>query len=128
MHEQNFAILRGLASVAWADGTLKEREKEALEAFYAAYEASDAEKMVLRAYAAEARTLDDIDLQSLSADDRTELFHHAVLVAWSDGDESAPEQQFLTNLADRLKLSAEVRDEVWKNARERARRNLPRLS
>ncbi len=62
-----------------------------LDALLDAYSASDAEKEALLEYAGEAATLDDIDLQELSADDRRVLFQHAVLLSFADGDQSPEE-------------------------------------
>ena len=68
MHEQDKAILQSLVSVAWADGTFAERERELLEALLESFGASDAEAEELREYAKTKRTLEDIPLNELSAD------------------------------------------------------------
>jgi Tellurite resistance protein TerB len=78
MHEQNMAIVKSLVSVAWADGVFADAEKDMVEALIAAFEATDAEAAQIRAYAAEKKTLDDIPLTDLSADDRRVLVQHAV--------------------------------------------------
>ena len=41
MHEQDLAIVKGLVSVAWADGVFAEREREMLDALLEAYGAND---------------------------------------------------------------------------------------
>jgi tellurite resistance protein len=104
MHEQDTAIIKALVPVAWADGDFAEREKEMLDALLDAYCASDAEKKALLEYAAEPRTLDDIDLQDLSADDRRVLLQHAVLLSFADGQRSAEETTLLDDLARKLKI------------------------
>ena len=104
MHDQDFAIVRALVPVAWADGVFKDREKETIEALLDAFGADDVEKEQIRAFAAEKRTLDDIDLQDLSADDRRILLQHAVLLSFADGDQDASEKKFLDELATRLKI------------------------
>jgi len=43
------------------------------------------EKEILHEYAEKRRTLDDIDMQELSTDDRRTLFQHAVLMTFADG-------------------------------------------
>src|SRR5688572_1913744 len=55
MHEQEFAIVRALVPVAWADGDFADKEKEMLEALLDAYGANDGEKQQLRDYAKEKR-------------------------------------------------------------------------
>src|SRR4051794_8419530 len=95
MHEQDIAIVRALVPVAWADGEFAETEKETLNALLDAYDATDAERKELHAYAAQKRTLDDINLQDLSADDRRILLQHAVLLCHVDGNFSDSERAFL---------------------------------
>jgi uncharacterized tellurite resistance protein B-like protein len=104
MHEQDIAIVKALVPVAWADGTFAAEEREMLDALLDAYDASDEEKKTLRAYAAEKRSLDDIDLQELSTSDRRVLLNHAVLLTFADGEQGQPETDFLKKLADRLRI------------------------
>src|SRR5687767_5753757 len=87
MHEQDMAIVKALVPVAWADGVFAEREKEMLDALLDAYSASDEEKQEVQRYAQTKRTIDEIDLQELSADDRRVLLQHAVLLTFADGDQ-----------------------------------------
>ena len=93
MHEQDMAIVRALVPVAWADGVFAEKEKETLEALLDAYNASESERKQIREYAASKRTLDDIQLQDLSADDRRVLLQHAVLLCFVDDDYSDDEKE-----------------------------------
>ena len=95
MHEQDMAIVKALVPVAWADGVFADTETEMLNALLDAYQATDDEKRSLRAYASTERTLDDIELQELSADDRRILLQHAVLLTFVDGGQSAGERALL---------------------------------
>jgi uncharacterized membrane protein YebE (DUF533 family) len=104
MHEQDMAIVRALVPVAWSDGVFADREREMLDALLDAYRASEKEREILREYAEQKRTIDDIDPQELSADDRRVLFQHAVLLTFADGDQSKEEVAFLSALATRLRL------------------------
>jgi uncharacterized membrane protein YebE (DUF533 family) len=104
MHEQDIAIVKALIPVAWADGVFAKQENEMLDALLDAYRASDREKEMLHEYAEKRRTLDDIDLQELSADDRRILLQHAVLLTFADGDQSSEELAFLQALSKRLRL------------------------
>ena len=127
MHEQDMAIVRALVPVAWADGVFAEQEKETLDALLDAYNASDTEKAELHAYAKQKRTLADINLQDLSADDRRVLLQHAVLLCHVDGDFSADEVKFLETLRAHLKIPAEEAKVVIDHATLRARQNLHTL-
>jgi tellurite resistance protein len=124
MHEQEFAIVRALVPVAWADGHFADKEKEMLEALLDAYEATDEERASLREYAKEKRTLDDIDLQELSAADRRVLLQHAVILSFADGHQHADESKLLAELATRLKVPVEEAKSVIAEAETRAKKNL----
>jgi tellurite resistance protein len=124
MHDQDMAIVRALVPVAWADGVFAEPEKEMLDALLDAYRASDKEKEMIHEYAEKKRTLDDIELQELSADDRRMLFQHAVLLSYADGDQSADEVTFLEGLAQKLRIADTERAELLKAGSERAKKYL----
>jgi uncharacterized membrane protein YebE (DUF533 family) len=124
MHDQDLAIVRALVPVAWADGVFAETEKQMLDALLDAYRATDKEKEMIREYAETKRTLDDIELQELSADDRRMLFQHAVLLTFADGDQSADEVTFLKALSTRLRLSDDERDSLMTSGAERAKKYL----
>jgi uncharacterized membrane protein YebE (DUF533 family) len=124
MHEQDMAIVRALIPVAWADGVFAESERETIEALLAAYEATDEEKKSIREFAAHERTLDDINLQELSAHDRRVLLQHAVLLTYADGDQSQAEVTFLERLAERLKIPGDEAKTVMTAAAERAKKLL----
>ncbi len=124
MHEQDLAIVRSLVPVAWADGVFAEHEKQMLDALLVAYEATDKEKEILHEYAETKRTLDDIDVQELSADDRRVLLQHAVLLSYADGDQSADELAFLEKLAAKLRIPDEESKALLAASGERAKKNL----
>jgi tellurite resistance protein len=124
MHEQDMAILRGLIPVAWADGVFEKREKQMLDALLEVYEASDKEKEMLREYAETKRTLDDIEVQDLSADDRRVLYNHAVILSYADGEQSADEVAFLEKLAAKLRIPAAEAKVLMTAGAERAKKHL----
>jgi len=124
MHEQDIAIVRALVPVAWADGVFAEQERETLEALLDAYDATDDEKASLREYAKERKTIDDINLQDLSADDRRVLLQHAVLISFADGDQSKDEVDFLEKLAAKLKIPNDEAQAMMNAAAERAKKFL----
>src|SRR5262245_8297644 len=124
MHEQNMAIVKSLVSVAWADGVFADEEREMVEALIAAFEANEDEAKEIREYAASKRTLDDIPLSDLSADDRRVLVQHAVLLSYVDGQQAEAEKQFIGALCEKLRIPAEVAQELVGAAEERAKRFL----
>ena len=112
MHEQDKALLQGLVSVAWSDGTFEEREKEIINAFIEQFGATDDEATEMRDYAANKRGLDDIPLNELSFGDRRNLMGHAVTLSWVDGDQADAEKAFLDKLRDHLNISEEEYAEI----------------
>ncbi|HTB74493.1 MAG TPA: TerB family tellurite resistance protein [Polyangiaceae bacterium] len=124
MHDQDLAIVKALVSVAWADGVFAEREREMLDALLEAYGAAPMERKAVYDYAETRRTLDDIDPQDLSADDRRTLLRHAVVLTFADGDQSQEELDLLTALSSKLRIpEPEARDLLDESA-ERAKKAL----
>ena len=128
MHEETFAIIQALVPVAWADGDFAEKEKEMLNALLEAYEATDEEKKRLQEYAKEKRTLDDINLQNLSTDDRRVLLQHAVLLSFADGEQNPAESKLIGELAIKLRIPVEEAKAVITDAEARAKKNLKLLT
>jgi tellurite resistance protein len=128
MHEDMFALIQALVPVAWADGDFAEKEREMLEALLDAYGATPDEKRRLQEYAKEKRTLDDIDLQRLSAGDRRVLLQHAVLLSFADGEQHPAESKLIADLAARLRISADEAKAVTTEAEARAKKNLNLLA
>lgn len=124
MHEQDIAIVKALVPMAWADGEFADQEKETLEALLDAFNATDEEKRSLREYAKERRTLDDIQLQDLSADDRRVLLQHAVLLSFADGKQTPDEVEFLGKLAAKLRIPDAEAKTTMDAAAERAKKFL----
>ncbi len=104
MHDQDLAIVKGLVSVAWADGKIAAEEMEIIDALLAAYAATPSEAHEIRSYAQTPRTIEEIPLTDLSAEDRRVLLHHAVLLTYSDGDQSDSEREVLQKLVEQLRL------------------------
>ncbi|MDB4946183.1 MAG: hypothetical protein JWP97_5717 [Labilithrix sp.] len=124
MQEETFALIQALVPVAWADGDFAAKEKEMLDALLDAYAASPEEKARLQEYAKEKRTLEDIDLQELSAASRRVLLQHAVLLSFADGEQHPAETQLITDLGAKLRIPAEEAKAVVAEAEARAKKNL----
>jgi uncharacterized membrane protein YebE (DUF533 family) len=127
MHEDEFAIVRALVPVAWADGDYADKEKEMLEGLLDAYGATPEEKTQLREYAKEKRTLEDIDLQTLSAPDRRVMLQCAVLLTFADGVQHPAESKFLGDLAAKLRIPDDEAKAVIAQAEVRAKKHLASL-
>ena len=124
MQEETFALIQALVPIAWADGDFAAKEKEMLEALLDAYDATPEEKKKLQDYAKEKRTLDDINLQELSAASRRVLLQHAVLLSFADGEQHASESKLIHELATRLRIPADEAKAVITEAEARAKKNL----
>ena len=127
MHDENMAILKSLVSVAWADGVFADKEREMLDALVDAFEATEEEAREVRAYAAEKRSLDDIPITDLSADDRRVLVQHAVLLTFVDRVQHESERKFIDALCKKLRIPDEEATALVAEAEVRAKRLLPLL-
>jgi tellurite resistance protein len=127
MHEQDTAILKSLVSVAWADGRVSSEETELIEALLHAFEATPDEAATIRDYAKSPRTLADIPLTELSADDRRTLLQHAVLITFIDGQQSPEEKTLLVELCDKLRIPSAEANNLLGAAEGRAKRFLDLL-
>jgi len=121
------AILKSLVSVAWADGVFADEEREMVNALIDAFGASEDEAKTIREYAAEKRTIDDIPITDLSADDRRVLLQHAVLLTYVDGKQAETEKQFIDALCDKLRIPKDESKTLVDAADTRARRFLSLL-
>ena len=124
MDNQNLAIIKALVSVAWADDVLADSEKEMLEALLSAFEATEEQSKLVREYAKEKKTLDDINMGELSSDDYRVLLQHAVLLTYLDGQQDVAEQDFLERLVEKMGIPDHEAKTLFKFATERAKRFL----
>jgi tellurite resistance protein len=124
MHSQDMAVLKALVVVAWSDGNFAEVESQAISGLLAAHDASEAEKAEVHGFAAQPRTLDDINLQEISAADRRVLLQHAVLVTYAEKEPSPTQVAFLSKLAEHVKIPAAEAHAVINTARERVQKLL----
>src|SRR4051794_18176834 len=127
MQEETYALIQALVPVAWADGDFADKEKEMLDALLDAYGATADEKKRLQDYAKEKRTLDDINLQDLSAGDRRVCLQHAVLLSFADGEQHPAESKLIGELAAKLRIPADEAKSVISEAETRAKKNLKLL-
>ncbi len=127
MHEEDKSILKSLVSVAWADGRISHEETEVLEALFQAFEVTEEEEAEIREYAKTPRTLADIPLTELSADDRRMLLQHAVLLTFIDGQQAPAEKALLGELCAKLRIPDDEAGSLLLAAEGRAKRFLDLL-
>ena len=121
MQAQNLAVVKGLVSVAWADGHVSAEETEVLEALLEAFHALPSEAHELRKFAQTPRSLADVPIHELGFAARRQLLQHAVLLSFVDGKQDDKEKALLDELVHALEIPAlEARDLV-RDAEERAR-------
>lgn len=125
MKDYRAAMVQSLVAVAWADQRLHAREAEVLEALMAAFDISGEEADALREYAKTPRTLDDLPLSELSADDRRLLVQYAILLSYADGDPAPEEMRVIDELLVRLRISQQQAAPLLAAAHGRARKLAP---
>lgn len=122
------AIVKSLVAVAWADGNLAAQEAEVLEALIGAFGLDGQDADTLRAYGKDKKSLDDVPLTELSADDRRTLLQQAVIVTYADGQQCEDEKLLLQDLAGRLRIPEQEAGEIIAAGDRRAQRWLTELS
>ncbi len=127
MKDYQDAMLRGLVAVAWADGYFAAEESEIIEALVSTFALSEADAEKVRTFAKTPRTLDDVPLTELSADDRRLLLQHAVMLSYIDGGQSAKEQAVIRDLVGRLHIPETEATTLIDAANERAKKFLDLL-
>lgn len=124
MHEEDMAILKSLVVVAWVDGRVADEEKEHIEALINAFGANEKEAEEVREFAKTPRTLADIPITELSADDRQTLLNHAVVLTYIDGEQSSEERQLITDLRAALRIPDPLASHIVSAAEARVKRLL----
>ena len=121
MQAQNLAVVKGLVSVAWADGHVSSEETQVLEALLEAFQALPSEAHELRKFAQTPRSLADVPIHELGFAARRQLLQHAVLLSFVDGKQDDKEKALIDELVHALEIpTLEARDLV-RDAEERAR-------
>ncbi len=113
------AIVQALIAMAWADGSVGGPEEGVVEGLLAGFDASAEEEAELLAWARTPRTLAEVNVGALDADDRDLLLSNAALLISADGTETDAERAMLEKLAGLLELDAEAAREAVRSARGR---------
>jgi uncharacterized tellurite resistance protein B-like protein len=120
MHPQDLAIVKGLVSVAWADGRVTSEEHDVISALLDAYNASPSERLEIQTFASEPRAVSDVPIHDLSYDDRRVLLQHAGLISFIDGEHHEREQKVLSELVSQLRIPAGEAKMLLEEAEKRA--------
>jgi hypothetical protein len=109
IHPYREAIASVIFAAAWADGTVADEEKQALDRVLSRLGYSRAEVMLLIGKALEGPRLEPIELPT-EAPGTLEVMRYALAVTLADGSLSHTEITFLAQLASHLRLGSEALD------------------
>ena len=121
MLAQNLAVVKGLVSVAWADGHVTQEETQVLEALLEAFHALPSEAHELRKFAQTPRSLADVPIHELGFAARRQLLQHAVLLSYVDGKQDEQERELLDKLVVALEIPALEARDLMRDSEERAK-------
>ncbi|HEX2875804.1 MAG TPA: hypothetical protein VHP33_31350 [Polyangiaceae bacterium] len=121
MQAQNLAVVKGLVSVAWADGHVSAEETEVLDALLEAFHAMPSEAYELRKFAQTPRSLADVPINELGFAARRQLLQHAVLLSYVDGKQDDKEKALLEELVKALEIPALEARDLMRDSEERAK-------
>lgn len=124
MQQNDLGILKGLVSVAWADGKFVDAERDVIEAMLSAFAAPPEVAEQVRQFAQAQRTLADVPLAELNQRDRRTLLQHAVLLALMDGEFHDKESALIDELRALLEISDADAQVILEDAQKRARQLL----
>lgn len=127
MEDYREAMVKSLVAVAWADGRVEAEETDVIDALLDAFEIKGDDAAKIREYAKTPRTIDDVPLTELSAEDRRLLLQHAVILTYIDGKQSDEERKLLDELIGKLKIPADEAKSLRDAAETRAKRLLDLL-
>ena len=127
MQAQNLAVVKGLVSVAWADGHVTAEETEVLEALLEAFHALPREAHELRKFAQTPRSLADVPVNELGFAARRQLLQHAVLLSYVDGKQDEKEKALLDELVGALEIPPLEARDLLRSSEERAKELLALL-
>lgn len=121
MLAQNLAIVKGLVSVAWADGHVSQAETQVIDALLEAFQAMPSEAHELRKFAETPRSLADVPLGELGFAARRQLLQHAVMLSYVDGKQDERELALLHELVTALEIPVLEARDLIREADERAK-------
>ena len=127
MEDYQEAMVKSLVAVAWADGRIHDSETEVIEALISAFDLAGTDADAIREYAKQERSIADVPLTELSAQDRRMLLQHAVILTYVDGEQSDKEREVLHALVAELRIPEDEATALLAGAEARAKRLLSLL-
>jgi tellurite resistance protein len=119
-------LVRALACVMWADGNASPEERRIIEQVIDELHPSAEERLELSAWLeADCSTLDDVELERLSDDEKQVLLTHAVVLTMADDVQLPSEKEILSKIIERIALPADVVQTIFEDAREDGAVSLP---
>lgn len=111
-HPQSMSMLRLLAALSWADGTIADGERAALEGLIGATDLDDDERATATGWIASPVEMDEAALSALSENQRLATYQMAVRMAHSDDEVPDSERDFLERVRAALGVSVEDAQEI----------------
>ncbi len=128
LNESKKKVLELLVALAWADGRIAEEETEVLEAMLESFDADEEDASALRQWAAQPRTLEEVDTTSLSPSDAVLALSQAVFITFVDGVQTPEELDLLGALATKLEIPEAEAGVILEQSADRAKALLPMLN
>ena len=125
--DEKKSILQLLIALAWADGRVDKEEMEIVDALLDAFDTPMDVADELKEWALVPRTLDEVDISSLTRSDLCLALQHGVLLAYIDGELSDKEVQLIDDLIKKLGLTQEEAQPLLDSAAAFAKSLLPEL-
>jgi uncharacterized tellurite resistance protein B-like protein len=113
--------IKTLIAVAWADGRVGDDEKEVIDTLVEAYAVPGDDAVRIREWAANRKTLQELDYEGFEDVDRILLLQQAVFVTYIDGVQTDKELEILRDLARRLGIENSRATELIKTTTTRAK-------
>ena len=125
--DEKKSILQLLVALAWADGRVDEEERDVVKALTDAFKASDEECDEILEWARQRRTIEDVDITSLTQSDLELALQFGVLLTFIDGKQTADEVVLLDKFIARLGMSQDEAKPLLDSATAFAQKLLPEL-
>jgi uncharacterized membrane protein YebE (DUF533 family) len=114
-------LLKLLVALAWADGRVDSEEMEVIEAVLDTFRADAETAKEIREFAKTPRTLDDVKVDGVTADDAGLVLYQAVLLTFIDGEQSEKEIRLLEKFMEKVGLTRESAAPILERATARAK-------
>lgn len=119
-------MVRALACVMWADGNASELERKIIEELFDALGASTDERTEMSEWLdSECGSLDEVEIERLSEDEKEILLTHAMVLTLADDVQLPSEKAILAAMTARMALPEDVVQRITEDAVEERAVSLP---